>query len=173
MIQIGQRMALSESEVSAIKANARARYDSNRSASVKDSARGDRRGVYYDMLGSGGEYAFAKMVEADFDDTISPRSTSRGEDEGDLTYRGRVIQVKTTDRRNGRLLAPPWASNDNVSEVYALMVMVDRTPVFEFRGFAPSEVFIVPDNLGDLGHGPTYLMNQEQLLSEAEVTWES
>lgn len=162
MIRKGDRYTLTEDEVIAIKALARGRTKANRSKEVRDAGIGPKSGLYKDILGAGGEWAFARLAGCAFDYSLAPRSHQRGEDEAsDTVLDGHVIDVKTTDYRTGRLVVAPWHGESEA--IYALMVLIERTPpTFEFKGFA--ERVTAALNLTDLGHGPTFAVPQKQLL---------
>jgi hypothetical protein len=44
--------------------------------------------------------------------------------------------------------------------------MVGEFPTYEFKGFFPGEEVFKPENLVDLGHGPTYGISQDRLKME-------
>jgi len=160
-ISIGDAYSLTEAEKERVKAVARARTTSNRGAGVNDAGIGPSSGVSKDMIGCGAEFAFAHLIQSNFDETIEPRSVARGEDEGDTAYRGIKIDVKGTHYPNGKLVVAPWHQGRDQGTIYALMIMTDRTPTFVFKGFAlPNFVYQFPS---DLGHGPTFAVPQERL----------
>lgn len=49
-------------------------------------------------------------------------------------------------------------------DIYVLMV--GKFPVYNYRGFATGQELLVEENLGDLGHGPSYLLGQTRLHPE-------
>lgn len=114
--------------------------------------------IEIDFRGFVSELAFAKLFNLYPDFTIHPRSSST--DLGDVKLpNGKTVDVKTTDRPDGRLLAPTW-KNANV-DYYALII--GYYPEFEFKGFMIKEELINPKRLGDLGHGLTYIAEQHEL----------
>lgn len=162
-ILIGDRYILSPEERDEIKAIAKERTSSNRSAGVRDAGIGPSSGLFKDMVGAAGEWAFARLANTDFDSTISPRSYLRGEDRGDTIYRGQAVDIKSTHYTTGKLAVVPWRGDKGDQFVYGLMIMVDRNgPVFEFRGFATPD--LVREHETDLGHGPTFAVPQSRLL---------
>lgn len=162
-ISIGDTYSLTPDERDEIKAIAKERTSSNRSAGVRDAGIGPSSGLFKDMVGAAGEWAFAKLGGTVFDDTISPRSFLRGEDRGDTTYRGAPVDIKSTHYTTGKLAVVPWRGQSGERFVYGLMIMTSRDgPTFEFRGFA--DAVTVKSHPSDLGHGMTYAVPQKFLV---------
>lgn len=133
-----------------------ARTKANREQSVKDGKVGPQSGDETDKTGVGGELAFAKLFHVFPDLSIKPR---RGTP--DCTRRGVTIDVKATKYRTGRLLAVPSKLQHSGTDLYALMI--EKWPAFEFVGWATAGELLTPEHLTDLGHGPTYAMEQHEL----------
>ena len=163
----GDIYVLSDEEREAVKDLASQRSSSNRRSGIPERGIGPSSGRAKDMLGMGGEWAFARLVGQDPDLTIHPRSHAKGEDDGDLAYRGRKLDVKTTDHLNGHLVVVPWKGNDPDC-IYVLMVLTRRKPpTFEFMGFATPG--LVQEFPSDLGHGPTFAVPQDELMEWTQV----
>ena len=106
-----------------------------------------------DLLGICGEIVFAKTYNIYLDLCFHIRSGGPDFRLGDKT-----IDVKTTHHSNGRLLVP-LAKKNKPSDRYVLIT--GDIPTFTIRGYATSEeVFSSP---GDVGHGPCFVINQENL----------
>ena len=70
------------------------------------------------------------------------------------------VDVKHTRLRNGRLLG--WVGKLNKkTDSYALMV--GDFPRYFFIGWATADELFAEENIRDLGHGPTYCLDQDQL----------
>ena len=125
-----------------------------RAANVKDARIGDLSGLQMDEDGMIGEYAFCKKMNI-FPDLIpGPRSGSY-----DCIFMGKRIDVKTTRRKNGRLLST-LKDNDDV-DIYVLAIIDGNT--VRFPGFALKKEFCIKDNHVQLGHGIGYGMTQDKL----------
>jgi hypothetical protein len=108
--------------------------------------------------GTGGEFAFCKLKN------IYPDMTIDHPIPFDCYINGHgYIDVKTTKKTNGMLLVGVWKSR-SIPDYYALMV--GEFPNYEFKGFFPGEEVFKPENLVDLGHGPTYGISQDRLKME-------
>jgi hypothetical protein len=144
---------LNEAEQRLAKYLARRRYANNRKAGVTDKKIGDQSVEQTDLLGIAGEIAVAKYLNRYPDTSVMVRRGS-----GDLLHGDHVIDVKTSAYHTARLTAPmgiPKAS------VYVLVVGV--MPTFRIVGWAWASDLINEGRIGDLGHGPTYVLEQEWL----------
>ena len=146
---------------------AESRQKNNRSSGITSRKRSNKSEMSLDVDGFAAEFAFCKLFGTFPDFSIHTRSSSKGEDAGDTVMSGLWIDVKTTRRQNGRLLAPPWKKSNETVDVYALMV--GECPTFGFRGFMLASELIMSSKLGDLGYGPTYLASQSELCEWREV----
>ena len=135
---------------------ARRRYKNNRAAGVKDKKIGDQSVEQTDMLGIAGELAMAKYLNLYPDTSISIRSGTC-----DLhTHENLTIDVKTSAYPTARLTAPMGTPIHKAS-VYVLVV--GTMPTFKIVGWAWAKDLINDGRIGDLGHGPTYVLDQEWL----------
>lgn len=137
---------------------AAARFQANRAGSVKD--RSICGAIDIDLNGFGGEVAFCRLFEIEPDWSILPRSSALGTDSGDCVLNGKRIDVKTTSRLNGRLIAPRWKQPD----VDYYVLMVGEFPSYECRGFMSVGELLQPSRLIDLGKGLTYAALQSDLI---------
>ena len=127
-----------------------------RSHAVGDKQMGKQSAVEIDEDGVIGEYAFCKAKNIFFDPSASPRSGSY-----DCVLMGKRIDIKTTRYEKGRL-AVTTKRNPNVDIfVLAIFRVSDNTVIFP--GFALADVLYQAENLKDLGHGESYVMEQDQL----------
>ena len=132
---IGSVVTLTEEEVQHGGIIARGRTKVNRGGAVPDrrihpvsDELANDEGVY-------SEIAFCKLFNLYprvFD--LAPRSSCKNTDDGDADmHDGRVVDVKTTTRENGRLLACHWKAKSCVVDVFALLT--GKCPTYTFRGF--------------------------------------
>ena len=153
---MGTFIQLNEAEQRLAKYLARRRYSSNRASGVTDKKVGDQSVEQTDLLGIAGEIAVAKYLNLYPDTTISIRSGSC-----DLqTHNGLMIDVKTSAYHTARLTAPITTQIHKAS-VYVLVV--GTMPTFKIVGWAWAKDLINDGRVGDLGHGPTYVLEQEWL----------
>jgi hypothetical protein len=134
---------------------AKARYASNRENKIKDRKIGPQSAEDTDLEGIAGELIFAKMTNTYPDLTIEPRKGGH-----DLLYKGYKIDVKTTKHSNGRLLAVIEKKPDD-ADIYFLFV--GELPLYTCRGWAWAHDLLKEENITDLGHGPTYALDQDHL----------
>jgi len=127
----------------------------NRATNVANSRVGPQSDYQTDLDGLVAEIAWAKWKNCYPDLTVSPRSG--GADAIVGRYR---VDVKATRKERGRLLARP-SKEIGDADIYVLAV-VDQNRV-TFRGWAFANELIHAQNLTDLGHGPTYALEQERL----------
>jgi hypothetical protein len=89
--------------------------------------------------------------------SIAPRSA----DDGDCKLKdGRGVDVKSTKYKSGRLICVPWKKGS--APLFALMV--GTLPRYTFKGFMPADNLLRAERLGSLGHGPTYIADQAELV---------
>lgn len=146
----------------------KSRNESNRAAQVADARVGTgQTSLQIDILGACGEFAFCKLFNIWPDLTIGPRQTSWV---GDTQLRVDdfnivPVDVKTTGHRDGQLLATLNHTRSNSPLLFALMVANSgETGGFIFGGFALAYDLLHPSRIVDLGYGPTYAMNQNELM---------
>lgn len=163
MVEIGTVTTLNNSEQLICRFVAKKRYENNRKNGVQNSKIGPQSNCVTDLNGVCGEMCFCKLFNLFFDLSIEPRSARNGEDFGDAVLPdGRLVDVKVTDYPNGRLAVAPWKVEKPRIDLYALMV--GSFPTFTFKGFMARDELLRKERLGTLGHGPTYLADQYELL---------
>jgi hypothetical protein len=108
---------------------------------------------YNEILGVCGEMVFAKSFNIYLDLTFHNRSGGH-----DLVLKGHTVDVKTTHHAGGKLVVPLKKKN-SPSDIYALVT--GDIPTFTIRGYATAEE--VFGSTIDLGHGPCYGLDQDQL----------
>jgi len=133
------------------------RHKNNRDKGVTNSKVGNQSDDVTDLEGIGGEVAFCKLINAFPDFSVHIRNSAN--DVGDLVYKNKTIDVKTTVYPNGRLLAVPWKEH-NV-DIYVLMT--GKFPKYTYRGYMSSKELLKEERLGNLGYGKTYIANQDEL----------
>lgn len=86
---------------------ARSRNAAAREVAPEDSLRISPNAIFIDCEGAMGELALSKLLGVYPTEIfeIYHRSSSRGEDPGDLTFNNLTIDVKTTVHKNGRLVS--------------------------------------------------------------------
>ena len=135
---------------------ARRRYSSNRAAGVKDKKIGDQSVKETDLQGVAGEIAVAKCLNLYPDLEVTVRSGSYDL----LMHNGMTIDVKTSVYPAARLTAPVGTPLQKAA-IYVLVT--GKMPTFRVVGWAWARDLINEGRIGDLGHGPTYILEQEWL----------
>jgi len=108
-----------------------------------------------DLNGAGGELAFCKAFN------IYPELTYHGPDEYDcITSNAHRIDVKTTRYIDGRLVCVRTKKLGNC-DLYVLVT--GKMPKYQIVGFATEEELINKTSLKDLGHGPSYVIERNDL----------
>lgn len=110
-----------------------------------------------DINGMGGEIAVCKYFNRFPDLTIGPHFSGF-----DLKVKGKRIDVKTTSYKPGYLQAKSTKKKE-ACDIYILVYAC--FPEFEILGGVTSEKFIHSVNIKDLGYGPTYTLEPNQLQS--------
>ena len=147
-------ITLNESEIGLARLVASQRTANNRVAQTKHNVSiSGQDNFQNEVLGVCGEMAFAKAYNVYLDLTFHNRSGGH-----DLIYKGRTIDVKTTPLEYGKLVVP-LKKKSSPSEFYVLVT--GNLPTFTIRGYASKdEVF---GSIIDLGHGPCFGLDQDQL----------
>jgi len=170
MSPTGKMIMLTESELTLADRIARERHNSNRDAGVTDQKIDPQSDYKTDQNGIIGELAVAKRLNVYPDFAIEPSSGGI-----DLEYEGITIDVKATEYTNGKLLAPIWKQHKDYANVFALVTIDWPTgekmtvPDVEIPGAVPADVLFQDDNVINLGHGPTFGMDQSELSSLTDV----
>ena len=150
---------LSAGEVMLARLLASLRTGLNRVTKVKSTKSGDADLFQNEILGVAGEIAFAKSRNLYLDLSFDPRKGGT-----DFVLNGKKIDIKTTEREDGRLLVPIWKTPDD-SDIFVLIT--GKVPTFKIRGFATSkEVFA---NKTSVGYGPCYAVSQNKLHPMTEL----
>jgi hypothetical protein len=149
-------ITLTPGEVMLVRIIASLRAGVNRTLGTPDAKRGPQDGFHTDLLGVAGELAFAKRFNLYPDLTFNPRSG--GHDF--VSKNGNTVDVKTTDRCDGRLLVTPKKKAEP-SDVYFLIV--GDIPRFQLRGYATAKQVFEESNLTDFGRGECYAVEQKNL----------
>ena len=129
----------------------------NQAVGITDRRRdGRQHAIALDMLGAISELAFCKAFGAYPDLTVQPRKGG-----ADVVLKGKYRwDVKATDRPNGRLLAT--TDKDLGDADYYALAVVNGNAV-DFVGYASAAELLHPGTVIDLGHGPTYALDQAAL----------
>ena len=150
---------LSAGEVMLARLLASLRTGLNRVTKVKSTKFGDADLFQNEILGVAGEIAFAKSRNLYLDLSFDPRKGGT-----DFVLNGKKIDIKTTEREDGRLLVPIWKTPDD-SDIFVLIT--GKVPTFKIRGFATSkEVFA---HKTSVGYGPCYAVSQNKLHPMTEL----
>lgn len=150
------KIKLNPAEVALAKHLAERRYSGNRNAGVASQQVGPQDIKFIDLNGVGGEIAAAKALNVYPDFDISPRA--KGCDL--VSPLGKSVDVKTTTYRTGRLIS--IISKEQCDcDIYVLVI--GELPDYDVVGWCTAEEFIKPENVKDIGHGPTYVLDQSAL----------
>lgn len=167
MSQAGNMVELTESELKLADRIARERHESNRDSNVPDQKIGPQSDYDTDYNGIIGELAVGKLLNVYPDFAIEPSSGGT-----DLTLQGVTIDVKTTEYTDGKLLAPIWKQHKDHADVF-VMVTVDWSDgdmqEIAVPGATEAETLFSDENVINLGHGPTFGMEQGELSSLTDV----
>ena len=161
-------ITLSDVEQRLVTHLAKARQTNNDAAGVRNAKIGPQTDAHVNAIGVGGEIAFAKMFNAYPDLTTHPRKGGI-----DCRIGPYAIDVKTTDRPGGKLLAVT-SKTLLAADVYALMIAAP--PRYGFCGFARAGDLLHPSRLINLGHGPGYALDQVDLrpdlpINASDIHW--
>lgn len=126
----------------------------SRASNLKDRQMGNQSALETDLVGIIGEYAFCKLNNIFPDLIAKPRAGSY-----DCLLKGYRVDIKTTMYENGKLLATTKENSD--VDVYVLAILNNKK--VSFPGWARKSELINERNLKDLGHGLTYVMEQNRL----------
>lgn len=131
------------------------RFAVNRANGVQNARVGPQSFYQMEMDGIVAELAFCKWRNVCPDMTIVPRSGG-----ADCVVDGKTIDVKATRRQDGKLLCVTGKAVPN-AEIYVLAIVNDNA--VSFPGWAFADELMKPENITNLGHGPTYALDQSQL----------
>lgn len=165
---IGLTVRLSSVEKRLCEHVTKVRIKTNRSNNVSEKKISKDEELQLELEGYGAELAFCRLFNV-FPDT-STHSRSSESDTGDAFLPcGRAVDVKATKYPNGKLLAALWKKDE--VDLYALMV--GQYPEYTFMGFMRKDELRREERVGSLGHGPTYIANQNELKELSELQNES
>lgn len=153
-------ITLNKQELRLAKFIANQRAEFNKHSGVKEAKVGKQDSSVIEFEGMCGEIAFCKLFNIYPD--LRVEVVTQLNDDGDCTYKGKRVDVKTTSYKNGKLLTAPW-KKDNV-DLYALMI--GESPTYEFKGFAHASELKSKDKLQFLGYNEVYCMEQHQLIKD-------
>ena len=123
--------------------------DANGIANTTVSAQG-RTAMH--ELGVIGEYAFSKTFNVAIDLSLEPRPF-------DCIFNERRCDIKTTDKRSGKLVCSTFDKDD--VDIYVLCVVGPFH--VELVGWCYSTDLRCKENITDLGYGEVYALSQSQL----------
>lgn len=156
------KVVLDDGEQAVARLLAESRYSSNRGAGVVDRKIGPQSASETDLNGVGAEIAFCKMINVYPDLSISPRSGGR-----DLVMpNGACVDVKTTKYPDGMLLA---TLKKTAIGVDVFVLVVGQMPEYTYIGWQYRDVLINKNSIVDLGYGPTYGLEQWELIKTVPV----
>jgi len=130
------------------------RHQAARKTGVKNSRIGPQSDEQTDLEGIGAELAFCKIMNIYPDLQFGERPI-----EDAVLPDGRTVDIKTTQYKQGRLLAVPW-KKPNI-DLFALMV--GTFPKYRFAGMMTADELLRTERLTDLGHGEGYAATQAEL----------
>ena len=149
-------ISLSENEQRLAKFIARSRYENARNNNVKDLKMGSQSNEETDLEGFGAELAYCKLMNL-FPDLGTGKSLPNFDC---ISRFGCTIDVKTTKRKSGHLLATLKKKN-NPPDKYVLVV--GEFPDYKIVGEIASEDFLQDINIKDFGRGRGYALTQIEL----------
>ena len=147
---------LTPAEIAVCRVLGNMRTISARAGAVSDKQMGKQPAFEIDEDGVVGEYAFCKAKNIFFDPSASPRSGSY-----DCVLMGKRIDIKTTRYAQGRLAVTTKRNSD--VDIYILALFDPANDKVTFPGYVLADRLFQSDNLKDLGHGQSYVMEQAQL----------
>ena len=157
-IKIGTQITLTEEKQKLSRQVASKRYENNRRHGTQDRMMGKNEDA--ELEGAAAEIAFCQLFGTEPDLTTYTRSADNGTETTDTTLPcGLTVDVKTTKHRSGRLITP--IHKNITGDLFALMT--GKFPNYIFKGFMSQEKLIDDSNIGNLGYGPTYMANQDEL----------
>lgn len=132
------------------------RHRANRESNVKNLMLGYDDELQGDIDGMIGELVFARKFNLYPDLEVGVRSG--GHDF--ISKQGATIDVKTTTRRNGKLLAHVSKVN-HPSDIYVLIILMDDSAYI--AGYLEGTELMTEKYMTDLGYGPVYAARQDEL----------
>lgn len=152
------KVILNEAEIILSTYIGMARYNNARTNNIVDQKMGDQSCAFVDINGMGGELAAARFFNAYPDLTIVEADRLPGYDF--RTRTGLKVDVKTTEYPAGKLLATLKTQLGD-ADMYVLVTGV--LPKYRVVGYAKEEKLLDEENIGDLGKGKGYILEQKSL----------
>ena len=118
----------------------------------------DRDDLASTLEGVAAEIAFCRIVN------VFPDTGIGNHDHADAyTTEFGSVDVKTTKRLDGQLLALLSKRDKKLPDAYALML--GEFPTYRFAGWTTADELINDERIKDLGHGKTFVMAQADLFA--------
>lgn len=146
---------LTEAEQAIARYLGKARYDAARAKGIADEKIGPQSTDLTDLEGLAAELAFCRLLNVYPDLDIGHRPSF------DARYGTVTIDVKSTTYPHGRLLVRA-TKQPHPADWYALVTGTFPGP-YRLAGLFPASLLFTDRYLMDLGHGPTYVIQQHQL----------
>jgi len=141
-----------EIELARITAEALEKYSLDHGYATK-LKRDERSHFELHFQGLGAEFAVAKVLNI-YPDLSSDYSKI------DLVWNDKTINVKSTKYPYGKLLVPDYQGR--TADWYILVT--GEMPEYTIRGVVHADEVFRKENIGDLGKGKSYIMEQYQLM---------
>lgn len=155
-----KKIVLNEAEILIANYIGMARYNNARTLEIVDQKVGDQPNAFVDINGMGGELAACRVFNVYPDLTIVEADKLPGYDF--IAKNGAKVDVKTTEYKTGKLLAT-LKTEIGAANVYLLVTGV--LPKYTIVGYCAEEKLLDAANIGDLGKGKGYMLDQEFLTS--------
>lgn len=155
---IGSQIILSKEEQKICEYIGKSRYLINREKGVTDKKIGNKDNKSMDDDGFGGEFAFCKLFNVMPDFLVQVTQTNKNDYDA-LLFNCISVDVKTTHYATGKLAVAKW----KIDEVDCYALMIGKMPSYTFKGFMFGEDLKKENRLGDLGHGMSYIAEQNEL----------
>jgi hypothetical protein len=147
---------LTEFEYSLCTQMAVIRDASNRNSGVQDQMIDKKQGKFaIELQGLMGELAFAKWAKLYPNLDVKPQSKTT-----DVVYKGWKCDIKVTKHLEGRLIVSLTKTKAS-SDVYILGIISGLS--VDFVGYCLAEQVMQEANIKDLGQGPCYCLDKDDL----------
>lgn len=148
------KIVLNEVEIQLARITAEALEKYSRSHGYATKLKRDERSHFeLHFQGLGAEFAVAKVLNI-YPDLSSDYSKI------DLVWNDKTINVKSTKYPYGKLLVPDYQGR--TADWYILVT--GEMPEYNIRGVVHADEVFREENIGDLGKGKAYIMEQYQLM---------
>lgn len=130
----------------------------NQSGGIGDQRRDSKMpAIALDVLGTVSELAWFKQRGVFPDMSLKPR---RGGPD-DVLPDGRTVDIKSTWRSDGQLVAKANSRQQQKHDMFVLAIVQEN--VVDFVGYATGNELICEETIQSLGHGPSHVLPQERL----------